>query len=63
MSAQGNTAIILVDMLNDFVTGSLKCDRAQRIIPRLDDLCWAARATDGVYVIYANDCNIKGIDK
>lgn len=63
MTSQGNTAIILVDMLNDFVTGSLKCERAQRIVPRLVELVKAARATEGVYVIYANDCHLKGIDK
>ncbi len=31
-------ALIIVDMLNDFVTGSLKCDRAQRIIPHIREL-------------------------
>ena len=57
------TAIIVVDMLNDFVTGSLKCDRAQRIIKPTVALCDAARKSKNVYVIYANDCHIKGIDK
>jgi len=28
-------ALIIIDMLNDFVTGSLKCERAQRIIPNI----------------------------
>lgn len=55
-------AIIIVDMLNDFVTGSLKCDRAQRIIPSLQKLIREAHK-NGVYVIYSNDAHIKGIDK
>ena len=54
-------AIIIVDMLNDFVTGSLKCDRAQRIIPHLQTLIAEARKK-GVYVIYSNDAHIKGVD-
>lgn len=28
-----NTAVLVVDMLNDFVTGSLKCDRGLAIVP------------------------------
>lgn len=56
------TAVIIVDMLNDFVTGSLRCDRAQRIIPPMQKLVSEARAK-GVYVIYSNDAHIKGIDK
>jgi nicotinamidase-related amidase len=56
------TAVILVDMLVDFVTGSLRLDRAQRIIPPLASLIAAARSK-GVPVIYANDAHIKGVDK
>lgn len=55
------TAIILVDMLNDFVTGSLACERAQRIIPPLAKLIAAARA-QGVPVIYSNDSHLPNID-
>ena len=29
------TAILVVDMLNDFVTGALKCDRGLAIVPAL----------------------------
>ena len=57
----GKKAIIIVDMLNDFVTGSLKCDRAQRIIPPLMKLIKEARKNN-VPVIYSNDAHIKGID-
>jgi nicotinamidase-related amidase len=51
-------AILVVDMLNDFVTGSLKCDRARRIIPNLRKLAVAARKAD-VPVIYCNDSHLK----
>ena len=51
-------AILVVDMLNDFVTGKLKCDRAQRIIPNLRKLTATARKVD-VPVIYCNDSHLK----
>ncbi|HDD70399.1 MAG TPA: isochorismatase family protein, partial [Candidatus Bathyarchaeota archaeon] len=46
-----NAAVIIVDMLNDFVTGDLKCERAKNIIPNLKKLIEAARKQD-VPVIY-----------
>jgi len=49
-------AVIIIDMLNDFVTGDLKCERAERIIPNLKRLIEAAREK-GVPVIYANDAH------
>ncbi len=49
-------AVIIIDMLNDFVTGSLKCERAQRIIPNLKRLIDAARKHD-IPVIYSNDAH------
>lgn len=58
----GRTAVIVIDMLNDFVTGSIKCDRAQRIIPPLQRLLAAARKA-GVPVIYSNDCHLPEVDK
>jgi nicotinamidase-related amidase len=54
-------AVVVIDMLNDFVTGSLKCDRAQKIIGPLQKLLEAARSK-GVPVIYSNDCHYPGID-
>jgi len=47
-------ALIIVDMLNDFVTGSLKCDRAQRIIPHIRDLMNNFHKQN-MPVIFAND--------
>jgi len=54
-------AVIHVDMLNDFVTGALGCERARAIIPALVELTDAARK-HGIPVIYANDCHLRGID-
>ena len=49
-------ALILIDMLNDFVTGDLKTERASKIIPNLKRLVEAAR-DNGVPVIYSNDAH------
>ena len=45
-------AIVLVDMLNDFVTGTLEIKRAKTVIPPLQRLDVAARKND-VPVIYS----------
>jgi nicotinamidase-related amidase len=49
-------AVIIIDMLNDFVTGDLKCERAKNIIPNLKRLVEAARK-HGIPVIYSNDAH------
>ena len=49
-------AIILVDMLNDFVTGALEVKRTKTIIPPLQRLAVAARKNN-VPVIYSNDAH------
>ena len=54
-------AILVVDMLNDFVTGALKCDRGLAIVPQTAKLLQAARAK-GVPVIFCNDVHLKDID-
>ena len=51
-----NKAVITIDMLNDFVTGDLKCERANRIIPNLKKLIEAARK-QSIPVIYSNDAH------
>ena len=55
-------AILVVDMLNDFVTGALGCDRAKAIVPATARLLKAAREK-GVPVIFCNDCHLPGIDR
>lgn len=52
-----NQAVIVLDMLNDFVTGSLRCERAQHIIPNLKKLIAAARKSN-VPVIFSNDAHL-----
>lgn len=54
-------AILVVDMLNDFVTGALKCDRGLAIVPNTKELLNAARKNN-IPVIFCNDAHIKGID-
>ncbi|MEM1538257.1 MAG: isochorismatase family cysteine hydrolase [Candidatus Nezhaarchaeales archaeon] len=55
-------AVIVVDMVNDFIKGSLKIERAKHIIPRIKDLLDAARA-NGVPVVYVCDTHIPPVDK
>jgi nicotinamidase-related amidase len=50
-------AVIVIDMLNDFVTGKLKCERGMHIIPSIKKLVTAARQ-HGVPVIYSNDAHL-----
>ena len=49
-------AVLVIDMLKDFVFGKLKCERAERIIPNLQKLLEAAREND-IPVIYCNDAH------
>jgi len=51
-----NQVVIIVDMLNDFVTGDLKTERAARIVPSLKKLVEAARK-HGVPLIFSNDAH------
>lgn len=54
-------AVLVIDMLNDFVTGALRCARVQTTIAPLQRLLRAARDR-GVPVIYCNDAHIPGVD-
>ena len=36
-------AVLVVDMLNDFVTGALKCDRGLAIVPNTKQLLYGCR--------------------
>ena len=47
-------AMLIVDMLDDFVYGKVKCDRAVPMIPRSGQLIDAARGA-GIPVFYSND--------
>ena len=50
-------ALLIVDLVNDFVTGKLPCPRASRIIPNVRRLADAAR-TAKIPVIYCNDAHL-----
>ena len=62
MEKLNHPAILVVDMLNDFVTGALACDRGKAIVPATASLLKAAREK-GVPVIFCNDCHIPVIDR
>jgi nicotinamidase-related amidase len=47
-------AILVIDMLNDFVHGKLKCERAMNIIPNIKRLLDAARQK-GIPIFYCSD--------
>jgi nicotinamidase-related amidase len=52
-------AVIIIDMLDDFVAGALANPRSERIIPHIAEL--AARARErGWPVVYANDAHLPG---
>lgn len=55
-------AIVVIDMLEDFVNGGLKCERAQRILGPLGRLLAGARSA-GVPVIYSNDAHLPEVDR
>lgn len=55
-------AVIVIDMLNDFVTGPIASPRVNHIIEPIAKLCEKARANN-VPVFYANDCHTPEVDK
>ncbi len=50
-------AVIVIDMLAEFVSGKLKTERAMRIVPNLKKLIQSARGR-GVPIIYTNDAHL-----
>ncbi len=54
-------ALILVDLLNDFITGPISTERAPEIVQPNRRLIDAAHEK-GIPVIYANDCHTPEID-
>ncbi len=59
--SRGGTAILVVDMLNDFVTGALRCDRGLAIVPNAARLLREARKR-GIPVVFCNDAHVKEVD-
>ena len=62
MDKLNKPAILVVDMLNDFVYGALTCERGKAIVPATAKLLNTAREK-GVPVIFCNDAHIKDIDR
>ncbi|MCH7825956.1 MAG: cysteine hydrolase [Acidobacteria bacterium] len=50
-------AILVIDMLNEFVTGELAFEMTANVIPNLQRLLAAARQA-GIPIIYANDAHL-----
>ncbi len=55
-------SVIVVDMVNDFVTGIMKCDRSSKIIPNIQRLLDFARKK-GIPVVFVSDAHLPGIDE
>ncbi len=52
-------ALLVLDMLNDFMTGKIANPRAERIVPHIQQLLEQARADrDDWLVVYANDAHL-----
>ncbi|MDE1863389.1 MAG: cysteine hydrolase [Thaumarchaeota archaeon] len=52
-------AVLVVDMLNDFVYGRLRCARAEKIIPKIQLLLDRTREL-GVPAYFCNDAHLNG---
>jgi len=55
-------AVIVIDMLEDFVYGGLRCERAEGMLGPLGRLLKGARQA-GVPVVYSNDAHLPGVDR
>ncbi|MEM1601034.1 MAG: isochorismatase family cysteine hydrolase [Sulfolobales archaeon] len=54
-------SVLVIDMLKDFVYGSLKCERAQHIVQNVKEVVENARSL-GIPVIYVNDTHLRAVD-
>lgn len=55
------TAVLVADMINDFVTGVFKNERAAKIVPNIKRLLNFARKQK-VPIIYVTDAHLPGVD-
>ena len=55
------TAVIVIDMINDFVTGVFKSDRAAKIVPNVKTLLDFARKKK-IPIVYATDAHLPNVD-
>lgn len=54
-------SILVIDMLKDFVYGSLKCERAQHIVGNIKEIVESARSL-GIPIVYVNDSHLRAVD-
>jgi len=55
------TAVVVIDMINDFATGVFKSERAAKIIPNIKKLLEFERK-QGIPIIYATDAHLPEVD-
>jgi len=55
------TAVLVIDMINDFVTGVFKNRRAEKIIPNVKQLLSFARENK-IPVVYVSDAHLPSVD-
>jgi len=55
------TAVLVIDMINDFVTGVFKNQRASKIVPNIKRLLESARKKR-VPIVYVTDAHLPNID-
>ncbi len=55
------TAVVVIDMINDFVTGVFKNERAEKIIPNVKQLLNFVRENK-IPVVYVNDAHLPNVD-
>ncbi|MCX8205457.1 MAG: cysteine hydrolase [Candidatus Nezhaarchaeota archaeon] len=55
-------AVLVIDMLNDFVEGSLKLPGAEGLVPNIKKLLEAARQR-GVPIVYVCDAHLEKVDR
>jgi len=55
-------ALLVIDMLNDFVKGKLRIAKAMEILPNVKELVEKARRGN-IPVIYVNDAHTPGVDE
>lgn len=55
------TAVIVIDMINDFITGVFKSERATKIVPNIKRLLEFARKQK-IPIIYATDAHLPDVD-
>ncbi len=58
----GRAALLVIDMLRDFIEGKLSSPRFRRVIPCIERLLEVARGR-GVPVVYVCDSHVPGVDR